>query len=246
MVSADIPRMRMFAGPNGSGKSTIKSVLQPDWLGVYVNPDDIQLELAATGVLDLAAFKVDATQSELLRFVSEIGLLPESQERELRKTSTLSGNVLTVPVTLVDAYLASVLAAFIRRALLAKRMSFTFETVMSSPDKIALLDAASACGFRRYLYYIATEDPAINISRVESRVHLGGHPVAPEKIRSRYVRSLGLLYDAIRKTDRAYVFDNSGSTPVWLAEITNGTDLELKVEAIPGWFQESVLRKLPH
>src|SRR4029079_11223380 len=130
----------------------------------------------------------------------------------------------------VDAYLASIVAAFIRRALLAKRRSFTFETVMSSPDKVELLEFARNRGYRRYLYYIATEDPAINISRVENRVQLGGHPVAHEKIRSRYRRSLDLLYDAIRKTDRAYVFDNSGTEPVWLAEITNGITLELKVD----------------
>lgn len=30
------PRLRMFAGPNGSGKSTIKKVLPPELLGVYL------------------------------------------------------------------------------------------------------------------------------------------------------------------------------------------------------------------
>ncbi len=36
----NVPRLRMFAGPNGSGKSTIKSVVPPELLGVYLNPDD--------------------------------------------------------------------------------------------------------------------------------------------------------------------------------------------------------------
>jgi pantothenate kinase-related protein Tda10 len=37
-----IPRLRMFAGPNGSGKSTFKSIIQPELLGVYINPDEIE------------------------------------------------------------------------------------------------------------------------------------------------------------------------------------------------------------
>jgi len=210
-----------------------------------VNPDDLQHTLSKAGTLDFAAFEVDATKDDLVRFVSGVGLLSETQLTGLCDSSSLAANVLTVPTNIVDGYLASVVAAFIRRQLLARRRSFTFETVMSSPDKVELLELAKLDGFRRYLYYIATEDPAINISRVENRVQLGGHPVAEGKIRSRYARSLILLYEAIRKTDRAYLFDNSGNEPVWLAEITNGIDLELKVDAIPLWLQVSVLDKLP-
>ncbi len=40
-MSAPTPRLRMFAGPNGSGKSTIKEFLHSEWLGVYVNADEI-------------------------------------------------------------------------------------------------------------------------------------------------------------------------------------------------------------
>ena len=36
---------------------------------------------------------------------------------------------------------------------------------MPSPDKIEILHKAQARGFRTYLYYVATEDPEINISR---------------------------------------------------------------------------------
>jgi predicted ABC-type ATPase len=45
---------------------------------------------------------------------------------------------------------------------------------MSSPDKVALLEKSRLLGYRTYLYFIATEDPQINIARVKSRVHLGG------------------------------------------------------------------------
>ncbi len=49
-----VQRLRMFAGPNGSGKSTLKSVLRPELLGVYINPDDI-------GMTPLSTFPVYET-----------------------------------------------------------------------------------------------------------------------------------------------------------------------------------------
>ena len=49
------PRLRVFAGPNGSGKSTIQELLKPEWIGVYINADDIEKQLGRTGTLDLGA-----------------------------------------------------------------------------------------------------------------------------------------------------------------------------------------------
>ena len=54
----EIPRLRMFAGPNGSGKSTMKSVLKPELLGIYVNPDEIEKEINRNDSLDLDDFGV--------------------------------------------------------------------------------------------------------------------------------------------------------------------------------------------
>jgi predicted ABC-type ATPase len=45
-MNLEPPRLRMFAGPNGSGKSTIKSVIRPELLGIYINPDEIEKEIA--------------------------------------------------------------------------------------------------------------------------------------------------------------------------------------------------------
>ncbi|GFZ63888.1 hypothetical protein PSE10B_04100 [Pseudomonas amygdali pv. eriobotryae] len=39
-----VPRLRVFAGPNGSGKSTIKRLLDPDLIYIYVNADDLERE----------------------------------------------------------------------------------------------------------------------------------------------------------------------------------------------------------
>ena len=52
---------------------------------------------------------------------------------------------------------------------------------MSSPATLQTLQLANEMGFR-YLYYVATEDPLININRIRHRIRSGGHAV-PEDSR---------------------------------------------------------------
>jgi predicted ABC-type ATPase len=119
---------------------------------------------------------------------------------------------------------------------------------MSHPGKVALLEKAQQAGYRTYLYLVATDDPEINGSRVRNRVGLGGHPVPEDKIISRYHRSLALLLEAIKYTNRVYILDNSidSSNPrlAWLAEVTDGQLLVLKIDRIPAWFQRAVIQKI--
>lgn len=244
MIEQNQPRMRMFAGPNGSGKSSLKTVLRPELLGVYINPDEIEKEVKTSGFLDLSSYKVEASKQEVLEyfFASEFlkkekinvdGLRFDDQKIDF---SALSFN----------SYLASVLADFIRNKLLQNKISFSFETVMSSQDKVALMIKAKNLGYKTYLYFIATDNPDINISRVRFRVSQGGHDVPQDKITSRYYRSLDLLAEAIKNSWRAYVFDNSekGGNLKWLAESQEGKIIELKTDSVPVWFDKYVIQKL--
>lgn len=227
-MNAPVPRLRMFAGPNGSGKSTIKDVLPPQWLGVYINADEIEKTVRANGCLNLAAFEVKTDNQELQAFLQASGLLKKAGLlAQASQLSLVDGSVAFGPVA-VNSYWASVLAL---------KVSFTFETVMSSPDKVAFLQKAQQAGYRTYLYFVATEDADINVSRVKYRVQVGGHPVAEDKIRSRYVRSLELLPQAVVHADRAYIFDNSGTERVWVAEVTDGLEIEMKTDEMPAWFK---------
>lgn len=58
------------------------------------------------------------------------------------------------------------------------------------------------------------------------------------------IREQGLLMEAIRNTNRAYIFDNSTDSAsenhTWLAEITEGRKLELRTDRIPSWFKRAV------
>ena len=241
-----VPRLRMFAGPNGSGKSTIKSVVPENLLGVYLNPDEIQKDIEDRGFLNVRDYRVDTTREEILAFFMNSTLLQKAGLDDEASALRFTDGKLDFFAVAVNAYFASVAADFLRQKLLEKRVSFSFETVMSSPDKVALLGKAQAFGYRTYLYYIATEHPAINVARVKARVNLGGHDVPEDKIVSRYARSLDLLLEAVKHTDRAYLFDNSrqGADRLWVAEITHGTDLELKCDPMPRWFQKAVWDKI--
>lgn len=238
------PRLRMFAGPNGSGKSTLKSILSNRLLGVYINPDEIEKNLRGQTWFDLSSFGIATDRQALSEFFSASELLKKANLLNVLSKLKVKNNQVCFETFEINSYLASVLADFIRHQLLKNGLSFTFETVMSSADKIVFLRKAQDCGYRTYLYYVATEDPAINLSRIAHRVKMGGHPVPENKIFDRYSRSLDLLMDAIAVSNRAYLFDNSGEQQIWIAEITNGYELEMKASYAPHWFKTAVLDKV--
>lgn len=237
-MNADVPRLRMFAGPNGSGKSTFKTMIRQELLGVYINPDEIEKEAKEFGFIDLGAYRVTTTEKEILNFFCQSPLLEKTDSLEEASFLRFNDQKLIFHDVISNAYFASVAADFIRQKLIECSKSFTFETVMSFSDKVEVLKKAQARGYRTYLYYVATENPEINISRVRYRVSLGGHSVPEDKIVSRYKRSLDLLKQAVKSTHRAYIFDNSTSEYVWLAEITNGQIIEMKTERVPTWFEK--------
>lgn len=239
-----MPRLRMFAGPNGSGKSTMKEVIPQELLGVYVNPDEIEKAWRQSGCIDLSMFKVRVDAEEVLAFFMKSTFLANAGFSIAVSQLRFDDNRLCLDPELVNSYFASVVSDFIRHKLLEQKIDFTFETVMSSADKVDFLHRAKAAGFRVYLYYVATEDPEINISRVQYRVKMHGHDVPEDKIVERYFRSLDLLVNAIRLSDRAYIFDNSSQDRIWLAEVTDGAELEFKTDLVPHWFEEYVLDRL--
>lgn len=246
-MSRATPRLRMFAGPNGSGKSTIKAVVEerigPELFGVYINADDLELEITRSGYLDFSAYGVKTTAEEVLGFYRTASILIEKGLAEAAARLRFSDGKLSFDEVEVNSYFASVSVDFLRQKLLDAGVTFTFETVMSHRSKVDFLKAAQKRGFRTYLYYVATEDPEINVSRVESRVAQGGHNVSREKIVDRYYRSLDLLADAVQYSNRAYIFDNSSAEKVWVAEVTDNDILELKTDTMPNWFKTALWDK---
>ena len=233
----------MLAGPNGSGKSFLMPLLAEEVnLGVVVNADEIEATLrkqpAGSRLLNLGNWNVQLTDAELQEFAARLTSqrLPKEQISQLR----IEQNVLLLGHAHLDSYLAAWVAELLRFRLLATRQSLTFETVMSHPSKLEFLREARLAGYRTYLYFVATADPAINTARVAVRVAKGGHPVARDKIVARYHRSLSLLRPALKLTDRAYIFDNSGTEPVLVAEVMNGKEVTFKTAQVLNWVDEAI------
>lgn len=237
----------MFAGPNGSGKTTIQRTIAQQFpagfLGVLVNPDDLEAAIGKGGQLDLGQFGISAPDHEVREAFTSSVFLMQHGLAEAAKVLRCDGRVIDFTGLAMNSYYASVLADLLRRKLLAASMSFSFETVMSERGKVDFLKAAQDRGYRTYLYYVATEDPEINISRIAFRVAQSGHDVPREKIISRYHRSLDLVRGALRHTDRAYFFDSSESESLFVAESTGGSCPELRCDRVPNWFKTYVLDK---
>ena len=114
---------------------------------------------------------------------------------------------------------------------------------MSHPSKVDFLEDAGKSGFKTCLYFIATEDPLINIQRVANRKEMGGHDVPKELIESRYFRSLEQLYPAFLIADRAFVIDSSNRNRNLIIE-KNDTKVTIHTDPVPGWVDEYLISKL--
>jgi len=148
-----------------------------------------------------------------------------------------------------SSYLAAMIADFIRHQLTEQGVNFSFETVMSDESKVRFLQETKSKGYRNYLYFVCTDDPATNVGRVRERTENNGHDVSIDKIVDRYPRSLALLYDAVMLSSRAFLFDNSGEKRKFICEIENAKTItlakDLKAGDLPDWFITHFVMKLP-
>jgi predicted ABC-type ATPase len=242
------PRLRVLAGPNGSGKSTIKPELKPQWIGAFVNADEMEKDLKTTqGFLNLRDLGIQGEGAGVLERIKE-SLQTFGLEKKLLMPVLLAGMTLDADMRLwvpgpYNSYLAAALADAVRQELLEEGQTFTFETVMSHDSKIEFMRKARERGYRVYLYFVATDDPLINIDRVNRRYEQNGHYVPPEKVIERYYKSIALLTRACEVAHRAYLFDNSGQKHKLLAEVTDSDTLTLAASVINPWLTTTELWK---
>jgi len=237
----------MLAGPNGSGKSTLLAFLaelsleQHFPLGFVLNPDDIERELTQAGRLYLGSWGVRDNETGLAKFVDAHPLRP----RLTGPQPHVSGGALRATEGVPLGYFIPIVCDFLRRRWLEARESFTFETVLSDAAKLDLLRDARALGYRTYLYYICTDDVLINNERIKIRTELGGHSVPPDKVESRYDRSLALLPQVIALADRAWLFDNSGKSHVLVGEYEHSRLIRSHRARWPLWTRSAGLEPAP-
>ena len=119
---------------------------------------------------------------------------------------------------------------------LKEQKDILIETVNSSTHKDDFYKRCKEAGYLIHFFYIATENPDINVNRVCGRVSEGGHDVPEEKVRNRYYKSLERIAYSWNIADIFYLYDNSHSE-LKLCVYAIKDDNYL-VRAIPNWVRK--------
>lgn len=239
-------RLRVFAGPNGSGKTTIIEEVRKARVngrkvdfGVYINADEIAKALGKG--YDLVPFELELGAERFLAFARGSGLLDKDLTvQRLQEGVHWSPDKVRAKPALPKDRVAQLIAQFLYDELLQAKRKFSFETVFSHPNKLELMRRAKAAGYKVYLYFVSTEDPAINVQRVkEIRVKQGGHDVPEDKIIGRYERTMMHLSEALSIAYHAYLWDNSKTVGRLFCELKRAEEevtWTFRFDQIPVWF----------
>lgn len=260
-------RLRIFAGPNGSGKSTvINSVRQYKTssgkldFGIYINADDIVVQLK-NNTFTFSKFEIKANETDFINTALQSGLIDKKFSKNVflscfkfseQKLILHQVNVTTKTGKGIVEKLGQIIADYLRKKLLQEKKRFSFETVFSHTSKLDIMKQAKENGYKVYLYFVSTNSPEINKSRVELRVKKGGHDVDPDKIEGRYYRSLDLLYEAAQTCYQVFFVDNSGEDkePNLFTnfKVVDGKKQWKKIKAndAPDWFIKYYANKVKH
>jgi predicted ABC-type ATPase len=132
---------------------------------------------------------------------------------------------------------AAIYASELREQCLISQKGILFETVLSADDKIDFVQRAKAAGYFIRLFFVGTDSPSINASRIASRVMEGGHDVPIPKIISRYSKSIANCSVLASMVDRLYIYDNSVdfAEPKLLFRVTEGNIEKNYVTKINSW-----------
>lgn len=86
---------------------------------------------------------------------------------------------------------------------------FSFETTLGGHSITQALLRAADAGLEVFVFYIGLDSPERHIARVAARVARGGHPIAADKIRERYPKSLANLIRLLGCARELRIYDNS-------------------------------------
>lgn len=143
----------------------------------------------------------------------------------------------------LEPYAAASVAGALRHELIRRRVSFVFETVFSDPvgDKVGFLKRAAESGYTVVLCYVGIAGPNVSEVRVAMRASQGGHDVPPEKLRSRYPRTIANLKAAIRELSHVLVYDNNDlAVPFRQVAVFKEGRLQELNESVPIWLNPLV------
>lgn len=103
--------------------------------------------------------------------------------------------------------------------LIGKGTDFSIETTLATRSLVRVINSARKSGYVITILYLWVSSPEIAIQRVRDRVASGGHNIADDVLRRRYISGLNYLFDIYMPLcDRWMIADNSCSTFTLVAE----------------------------
>lgn len=124
------------------------------------------------------------------------------------------------------------------RALAENRVTFAFETTLSTRFYTRWLASLQSDGYRVGLIFLYLTSPELAVERVQRRVAEGGHNIPHDIIRRRYWRGLhNLLHLYTPLADEWAVYNNSGPMP---DPIAAGTREQIEQISEPGLWSRIV------
>jgi predicted ABC-type ATPase len=128
----------------------------------------------------------------------------------------------------------------LRELCLAERRSFTFETVLSTDRNLDLLMRAKDAGYRIEGVFVLTASAELNVYRVKSRELDGGHSVPPDKVRSRYAKSLANISRLLALCENFALVDNTDMPTVIFDKTADG----IKIRPNRFWTAEAIEKSI--
>jgi predicted ABC-type ATPase len=105
------------------------------------------------------------------------------------------------------------------RELAGRRENFGFETTLASRSFAPFLARESGRGYEIRIHYLWVESVEISLSRVAERVRRGGHGIAEDVIRRRYLRGLRNFFTLYMSVaDHWVLSDNTGASLTLIAQ----------------------------
>ena len=163
-------RLRIIAGPNGSGKTTLYFFLKGKIsTGIWLNADEILEHFSKKGFIEYMLLGFTPTKKSFTSFcnlASSQKFIKQFYLQTLINKLGFADFSITYADKLLTNELVAFLTDFFRYHLLKDGFSFTTETVLSHPSKLALVKTAVKNNYKTYLYFIGTKSPEINVRRI--------------------------------------------------------------------------------
>ena len=121
--------------------------------------------------------------------------------------------------------------------LISDQQDFMIESNLADERSYEWINSMKKKGYQLVLYFLSTQDVAINFQRVNKRVQEGGHPVPEPIIESRYKQGHSYLKTKLQVFNEVYLIDNSTDTPLIQAHIANDA-ITILAETLVNWAKE--------